>query len=80
MKNFISLFVFLPAFLMLTLDEGTFAEGIYNKSFGTIATFVLMGIAVNYLFHFSKVKNDGWKVWGWFTIIIGLGLSVATLF
>jgi undecaprenyl pyrophosphate phosphatase UppP len=79
MKTLLSIFVFIPALLICCISKESLQEGIYNKSFGTIATFVIMGAAVNYLIHFSKVK-DGWQFWAWVLIIVGIGLSIATLF
>jgi hypothetical protein len=80
MKTLLSIFVFIPALLICLVSKESLQEGVYSKSFGCISTLVLMGVAVNYLLHFSKIKNDGWKVWGWFSVIIITGLSIATLF
>jgi hypothetical protein len=80
LKTAVSIFVFVPALLICLVSKESLQEGVFNKSFGCIATLVLMGVSVNYLLHFSKVKKDGWQVWGWFLIIVGLGLSIATLF
>ena len=71
LKTVISVLVFVPALIICLLSKEVLAQGLFNKSFGCIASFVAFGLLTNYLIHFSRIKDNGFLV-SWLFLIIGI--------
>jgi hypothetical protein len=71
LKTVFSVLVFVPALIICLLSKESLAQGLFNKSFGSIASFVVFGLTTNYLMHFSKIKDNGFLV-SWVFLIIGV--------
>ncbi|MFY8127769.1 MAG: hypothetical protein ACOVMM_05280 [Chitinophagaceae bacterium] len=78
MKQLISILAFIPALIMLFINEKSLQEGIYTNKVVTAICFVIMGAAINVLLHTKVLK--GWASWFAYGAIIFLGLFIPTLF
>jgi hypothetical protein len=80
LKIVFSVLVFVPALLICLVSNDSLAQGLFYKSFGCIASFVVFGLLTNYMMHFSKIKGNGFLLSWMFVIIGAICTFVASLF